>query len=68
MSKIIVFGSSGFVGKAVCNLLEKLSYEIVKIDRNVFSNIKSSPVGFRKSINETDILIFAWVVSDVALC
>lgn len=36
MNKIIVFGSSGFVGKAVCNLLAKLHYEIVKIDRNVF--------------------------------
>lgn len=63
MSKIIVFGSSGFVGKAVCNLLAKLNYEIVKIDRNVFSNMKSSPMDFRKSINETDILIFASAIA-----
>jgi nucleoside-diphosphate-sugar epimerase len=63
VSKIIVFGSSGFVGKAVCNLLEKLSYEIVKIDRNVFSNMKSSPMDFRESINETDILIFASAIA-----
>ena len=63
MSKIIVFGSSGFIGKAVCNLLAKLNYEIVKIDRNVFSNMKSSPMDFRKSINETDILIFASAIA-----
>ena len=63
MSKILVFGSAGFVGKAICNLLAKLNYEIVEIDRNVFSNLKSSPVDFRKSINETDILIFASAIA-----
>jgi nucleoside-diphosphate-sugar epimerase len=63
VSKIIVFGSSGFIGKAVCNLLAKLNYEIVKIDRNVFSNMKSSPMDFRESINETDILIFASAIA-----
>lgn len=59
MNKIIVIGSSGFVGNAICNEILNTSVEIVKIDRNQFSKFKLSPSTFRNSIEPSDVIVFA---------
>ena len=58
MSKIIVFGSSGFIGNAICKLLTTANERVVRIDRKAFSEIKSTPIHFQKTLEPTDIIIF----------
>jgi UDP-glucose 4-epimerase len=59
LSKIIVIGSSGFVGNAICNKIFNASIEIVKIDRTQFSKFKLLPSTFRNSIEPSDVIVFA---------
>ena len=59
MNRIIVIGSSGFVGNAICNQIFKTSSEVITIDRNQFSKLKLSPSTFRNSVEPTDVIVFA---------
>ena len=58
LSKIIVFGSGGFIGNAICKLLTTANERVVRIDRKAFSEIKSTPIHFQKTLEQTDIIIF----------
>jgi UDP-glucose 4-epimerase len=59
LNKIIVIGSSGFVGNAICNQIFKTSSEIITINRNQFSKIKLLPSTFRNSVEPSDVIVFA---------
>jgi len=59
MSKIFIFGSSGFVGQSISRHLEVKNNEIVKIDRKSFSKFVEKPDIFRKLVKEEDKLVFA---------
>lgn len=59
MTKIIIFGATGFVGKAIHAKLLGSSKEIIKIDRNKFFELTTSPLKFRNIIGESDIIVFA---------
>jgi nucleoside-diphosphate-sugar epimerase len=56
--KIFVFGSNGFVGRAICNLLKTVGETIVEIDRRAFLGFKNNPNRFRDMLDPTDIIIF----------
>ncbi len=59
MNKIIVFGSTGFVGNAICKQSFKSSSKLVGIDRHQFSKFKLSPAVFRDSLESSDVIVFA---------
>jgi UDP-glucose 4-epimerase len=56
--KIFVFGSNGFVGRAICSLLKTVGETIVEIDRRAFSRFKNNPDEFRGILTPMDVIIF----------
>lgn len=58
MSKIIIIGSSGFIGQAVVRHLNNLSVKVIEIDRNRFYQILKGKESIRELISEEDSIIF----------
>jgi len=58
LSRILVFGSGGFIGNSICELLTKANENVIRIDRRIFSELKSAPTRFQEALQETDKIIF----------
>jgi nucleoside-diphosphate-sugar epimerase len=58
LSKIIIVGSSGFIGGAVARNLKSLKLNVIEIDRNRFDQIVLGKESIRTLISEEDSIIF----------
>ena len=59
MSKIIIIGSSGFVGQAVVRHLNSLKVNVVEIDRHRFNQILNEKESFQTIVSDSDSIIFS---------
>lgn len=57
MSKIYLFGSTGFIGNAVLSYLKEKDLNVVAINRDDYYKILKSPLRFRNRISEDDIIV-----------
>ena len=64
--RVLILGSTGFVGSNIINLIENDNYEIVPLERSKCDLLLPSSIEFlQNNIKDKDIIVFAAAIAPV---